>query len=82
MIPDILNTELLQSMSLVKPHSHLLCSRQQEAGRGESRHAKKGACVSDIPTETGVMIMDNCEKDKEGGSLEEVAFGHILYHGL
>lgn len=37
---------------------------------------QKGACVSDMPTETGVMIMDNCEKGSEGGSLEEVAFGH------
>lgn len=37
-----------------------------------------------MPTKTENMIMDNCEKgkDRRGGSLEEVAFGHILYQGL
>lgn len=38
---------------------------------------KMWACVSDFPTETDVVIMDNCEKSSEGGSLEEVAVGHV-----
>lgn len=30
----------------IKLHSHRLCLRQQEAGRGASRHANRGLCVS------------------------------------
>lgn len=33
----------------------------------------KGVYVSDLPTETEVMIIDNCEKALDGWSLAEVA---------
>lgn len=54
------------------PDTFLCFLRQRDAGWGDSRFPKKRkkkkvSCVSDMPTETAVMIIDNCEKHTEGG---------------